>query len=120
MGGASNTYRSAVPSVEVNEATKTASIYLYTGENGYGVYEFTVGGGNNIPVVKSEALQIIAMGNRIQLSENAANIRVFNLVGQLIQTAHGTSSINIANQGIYIVAVQTLKGETITKKVVIR
>jgi len=120
MGGASNTYRSAVPSVEVNEATKTANLYLYTGENGYGVYEFKIDGGNSIKVVKGDAIQMLVLGNRIQLSENAKSIKVFNLVGQLAQTAQGTSSINIANKGIYIVAVQTLKGETVTKKVIIR
>ncbi len=39
MGIASNTYRSAIPAVEVSG--QTAKIYVYTGENGYGVYEFT-------------------------------------------------------------------------------
>ena len=39
MGSATNGFRTAVPSVEVN-GTK-ATIYLYAGNNGYGVYEFT-------------------------------------------------------------------------------
>ena len=34
-----NAYRTAVPTVEVRE--DKAYIYLYTGENGYGVYEMT-------------------------------------------------------------------------------
>lgn len=39
MGGMQNAYRTAVPTVEVNG--DIATIYLYTGENGYGVYEMT-------------------------------------------------------------------------------
>ena len=39
MGSATNGFRTAVPSVEVN-GTK-ATIYLYAGDNGYAVYEFT-------------------------------------------------------------------------------
>ncbi len=38
MGNASNAYRSAIPVVETNG--QIAKIYVYTGENGYGVYEF--------------------------------------------------------------------------------
>ncbi len=37
MGTLTNAYRTAVPTVEVNG--DIATIYLYTGENGYGVYE---------------------------------------------------------------------------------
>ncbi len=39
MGSATNGFRTAVPSVEVNG--NKATIYLYAGNNGYGVYEFT-------------------------------------------------------------------------------
>lgn len=39
MGTMTNAYRTAVPTVEVRE--DKAYIYLYTGENGYGVYEMT-------------------------------------------------------------------------------
>ena len=39
MGVQQNAYRTAVPTVEVHEGV--ATIYLYTGENGYGVYEMT-------------------------------------------------------------------------------
>ena len=39
MGSATNGFRTAVPSVEVS-GTK-ATIYLYAGDNGYAVYEFT-------------------------------------------------------------------------------
>ena len=39
MGSATNGFRTAVPSVEVSG--NKATIYLYAGDNGYGVYEFT-------------------------------------------------------------------------------
>lgn len=39
MGSHTNGFRTAVPSVEVNG--NVATIYLYTGDNGYGVYTFT-------------------------------------------------------------------------------
>ncbi|MBR4547991.1 MAG: InlB B-repeat-containing protein [Paludibacteraceae bacterium] len=39
MGTMTNAYRTAIPTVEVRE--DKAYIYLYTGENGYGVYEMT-------------------------------------------------------------------------------
>ena len=41
LGGASNGCRTAVPTVEVNG--NKATIYLYAQNNGYAVYEFTVG-----------------------------------------------------------------------------
>ena len=48
MGGQTNAYRTAIPTVEVNG--DKATIYLYAGENGYGVYEMTgvASGINNI------------------------------------------------------------------------
>lgn len=41
MGALTNAYRTAVPTVEVNG--DVATIYLYAGENGYGVYEMIHG-----------------------------------------------------------------------------
>lgn len=46
MGTLTNAYRTAVPTVEVNG--NKATIYLYTGENGYGVYEMTGKEGSGI------------------------------------------------------------------------
>jgi hypothetical protein len=120
MGGASNSYRTAVPSVEINEITKTATIYLYTGENGYGVYEFSTAGGNAIKLVNGDAINVYAAGNQVLFSETAASVKVFNVVGQLVQSAQSVSSVTIAKAGVYVVTVQTLKGETVTKKVVIK
>ncbi len=38
LGSTSNGYRAAPVAVEVNEETKEATVYIYTCENGYGVY----------------------------------------------------------------------------------
>ena len=121
MGGSGNAYRTGMPVVAVNETTKTATIYLYTGENGYGVYEFKSGAGSGLePITVKDNIKIGVSGNTILLSENVANIRIFNLMGQSLQQAQGVSSINIPNSGIYIVNIQTLQGEIVTKKVIIR
>jgi uncharacterized repeat protein (TIGR02543 family) len=120
MGAASNAYRTAIPAVEVNEAAKTATLYLYTGENGYGVYEFRTDGGNSISTINNDAVKVIVSGNQVRFSETVASVKVFNLVGQLLQKAQGISSINIPGGGIYIIAAQTLKGETVTKKVIVK
>jgi uncharacterized repeat protein (TIGR02543 family) len=120
MGSVSNGHRTAVPSVEVNEATKTATLYLYTGENGYGVYEFSTNGGSGIKTIHNATVEITAANNQVLLSEKVASIKVYNLMGQLIQKVQGTSSADIANSGIYIVTVQTFKGETVTKKIMVK
>ncbi|MDR3340222.1 MAG: InlB B-repeat-containing protein [Candidatus Symbiothrix sp.] len=118
MGTASNGARAVVSSVEVT--ADVATIYVYSVDNGYGVYELKIDGGTAIHLVNKDAVNVIVSGNQVRLSENAADIKVFNLVGQLVQKAQGKSSITIANRGIYIVSVQTLKGEIITKKVIIK
>jgi hypothetical protein len=41
MGTLTNGCRTAVPSVEVDQETATAKIYVYTNNNGYGVYTMT-------------------------------------------------------------------------------
>ena len=121
MGAVSNDTRVAMPFITVDEVTATATIYVYYANNGYGVYEFRTDGGTGIKsVVKSEAIKVFASGNEIRLSENAANLKVYNLVGQVVQSAQGVSSVSVANSGIYIVAVQTLNGEIVTKKVIIK
>ena len=121
MGGASNPYRSAIPSVEVDETTKTATIYLYTGENGYGVYEFKIGTDVGIKSVSNNNnFYVFTAGDEVQFSEKVVNLKVYNLVGQLVKSAQGASSVKIAGNGVYIVTAQTLNGETVTKKVIIK
>jgi uncharacterized repeat protein (TIGR02543 family) len=119
MGSASNPYRTAVPSVEVNETTKTATLYLYTGENGYGVYEFTVDDGNHIPQAPKSAITLTIAGNQVRLSETASAIKVYNTVGQLLQSTGSASTITITGSGVYILSIQNSQGEAITRKVII-
>ena len=54
MGGASNPYRSAVPYVKVDG--NVATIYVYYGNNGYGVYTFTCPEGTGVYDVEAETI----------------------------------------------------------------
>ena len=54
MGGASNPYRSAVPYVKVDG--NVATIYVYYGNNGYGVYTFTCPEGTDVDNVEAETI----------------------------------------------------------------
>ncbi len=62
MGVQQNAYRTAVPTVEVDG--NKATIYLYTGENGYGVYEMTgvASGIKNINGSDVKVLKVIENG----------------------------------------------------------
>ena len=64
MGSASNGVRTAVPTVEVNG--NKATIYLYAQNNGYGVYEFTVGevadAVENVEATETGARKVIENG----------------------------------------------------------
>ena len=55
MGGASNPYRSAVPYVKVDG--NVATIYVYYGNNGYGVYTFTCPVYDAVDDVKTETIR---------------------------------------------------------------
>jgi hypothetical protein len=120
MGAVSNAYRTVMPVVEVNEATKTATIYLYAGENGYGVYELKLGDGSGINTIANEVVAVSVSGKTIQLSEPVASIKAFNLIGQLVASDQGVSSITVANSGVYVVTLQTTTGVTVTKKVLVK
>ena len=55
MGGASNPYRSAVPYVKVDG--NVATIYVYYGNNGYGVYTFTCPVYDAVDDIKTETIR---------------------------------------------------------------
>ena len=123
MGSMSNAYRTAVPSVEVNGGV--ATIYVYTGENGYGVYEFTdkdyEGGGDvSIDNLTNANVKIFTSGKSIRFSEEVANVAVFNIAGQQVVKADNASSVNVIGNGIFVVKGATQNGETFVSKVVIR
>ena len=79
FGSASNGCRTAVPSVEVNG--NKATIYLYANDNGYGVYEFTVGDGGsaveNVEAVEVGAKKVVENG-QVYIIKNGVK---FNVLG---------------------------------------
>lgn len=121
MGAASNTYRTAVPSVEVNETTKTATLYLYTGENGYGVYEFKNNAPNSVKTVNNNSAVSVFVNNRtLELSKEVASVAVYSAAGQLVARANNVASINLKSNGVYLVKATTLEGETAIHKVIVK
>jgi uncharacterized repeat protein (TIGR02543 family) len=120
MGGASLTYRSSVPSVEVNETAKTATIYLYVGENGYGAYEFKIDDGSGIKNPVTGKLGLSVSGTTIQLSESVASVQVYNIAGQLVTKKSNTASAQVSAPGIYVVKAISLTGETVVLKVIVK
>lgn len=120
MGSASNQARELIPSVEVNEATKTATISLFAGENGYGVYEFSANGGTSInnPTVPA-AVSMYADGKTVRFSE-AVSAQVYNLAGQMVVKTNNVTSVEIAAPGVYVVKAQTLNGGIAVNKLIIK
>jgi len=121
MGTAFNIYRTAMPAVEVNG--NTAKIYLYIGENGYGMYELSNGGwsvekGNKTNSVK---LFVSFENNRLSLSDNVQQIDIFNITGQRILSKKNINSIEISlKKGIYILNILTENGIRQTEKIFIK
>lgn len=120
MGAASNSYRTAMPVVEVNETTKTATVYLYTGENGYGVYEFKINNGTGINDVKNSILKISVVDRTVTFDKQVANVTVYSVAGQLIKKAKNVSSVDVATNGLFLVKATTHEGETVVHKVIVK
>lgn len=120
MGAVSNAYRTAVPYVEVDAVNKIAKLYLYTGENGYGVYEF----GANATSVKdlrdNNAVKLFVDRNTILLDKEVANLAVYSVTGQLVRTAEKASSIVVDGKGIFLVKAKTYDGVTAVHKVIVK
>lgn len=121
MGSASNAYRTAVPSVEVDEVNKVATLYLYTGENGYGVYEFKINDGSNVKNVNDNSIVKITVNERtLMFDKEVANVVVYSIAGQLQVKAKNVNFVNVANNGVYLVKATTLEGETVVHKVIVK
>ncbi|MEA4841465.1 MAG: InlB B-repeat-containing protein [Bacteroidales bacterium] len=120
MGGASNPYRTAIPVVEVNESTKTATLYLYTGENGYGVYEFKINDGTGLNDVKNSILKISIVDRTVNFDKQVANVTVYSVTGQLVKNANNVSSVNVPTNGVFLVKATTHEGETVVDKVIVK
>lgn len=80
MGDGVNGYRTAVPSVEVKD--NVATIYLYTGEVGYGVYTFTgkVGTALDNVKVESDNVRKIFENGQIYILKNGVKYTVLGNV----------------------------------------
>ena len=116
MGGSSNAYRTAMPAVEVNG--NTAKIYVYTGENGYGVYEFKVNV-SGIKDVKQAVVKISVDGNKINFLDGpVSTVSVYGVTGQLVTKATNVESITVPKEGVYVVKATTMNGETAIQKVI--
>ncbi len=120
MGGLTNAYRTAVPSVEVDEDNNIASLYVYTGENGYGVYKFKVDDGSGVVTPNGELIKIGVRGQTIDLFQPMADLTVYSVTGQLLSKTANASSVDVAANGVYILKATTLAGETITQKVLVK
>ncbi|MPM07651.1 hypothetical protein SDC9_53958 [bioreactor metagenome] len=121
MGAASNAYRTAVPSVEVDEVNKVATIYLYTGENGYGVYEFKINEGSDVKNVNDNSIVKINVNEKtLNFDKQVANVTVYSIAGQLEVKAKNVNAVNVANKGIYLVKATTHEGETVVHKVIVK
>ncbi len=120
MGTASNSYRTAIPMVEVDEINKVATVYLYTGENGYGVYEFKINEGSNVKNVNNNIVKINVVERSLNFDKEVANVAVYSVAGQLVVKAQRVSSVNVPNKGIFLVKATTFEGETVVHKVIVK
>jgi len=103
MGGASNSYRTAMPCVEVSG--NTASIYVYTGENGYGKYEMKVIT-SGVSEIGTSTVAISLSGNQIRISEEVAFAEIISITGQRIVAAKNISTLDApTTKGVYLVSV---------------
>jgi hypothetical protein len=110
MGSTSNPYRSAIPAVEISG--RTAKIYVYTGENGYGMYEFKIAEDITTNLQQEFGVNLSIYhdsetGNlRVNGIVETALIEIFNLSGRLMLNApvnEVLNSINVSNlaHGVY-------------------
>lgn len=121
MGAASNPYRTAVPSVEVDEVNKVATLYLYTGENGYGVYEFKINAGNGVSEINESNVMFTLAKNNIMLSEAVAHIEVYNTTGQRLVMADNATQITVpASKGVYLINLTDYQGARKVQKIIIQ
>ncbi len=120
MGAVSNPYRTAVPSVEIDEANGIATLYLYTGENGYGAYEFKINVTDGVARVNNNTIKIAVNEKTLSFEEPMASVTVYSVSGQLQVKATHVNSVKVANQGVYLVKVKTIDGVNEIHKVIVK
>ena len=121
MGTTVNSYRTALPEVEVNG--DKAKIYVYYGENGYGVYELVSksGGGYTSEKMTTTDFIVHVIGNNIVASEELSQMEVYTVTGQLLKSVKNTMSVTKpAGNGVYIVKTKTTAGLVQSAKIVVK
>lgn len=120
MGTTSNGYRTATPVVVVNGYS--AKIYVYCGENGYGVYEFNMNPlATGIADNQTQNSRISYQNNEIKLNETVSNIAIYTVSGQLYKTATNVSKLAVpAINGLYIVKITDKNGTIYTQKITLK
>lgn len=121
MGNGVQYYRAAFPEVEVNG--NKATIYVYYGENGYGVYELISkpdGAYTDVEELTANNTLHVA-GNNIVSSRMLERIEVYSITGQLLRSAANTMSVQKPEiQGVYIVKTEDGSGIKQSQKIIIR
>lgn len=117
MGAQSNTYRTGMPYVEVS-GTK-AKIYVYTGENGYGMYELnTIATG--LSKTELSDVSISLYNGQIVVSEEVSLVEVYNVNGQKMASTKNVSTIAApTSKGVYIVTLVDRYGAKKIQKVAV-
>lgn len=117
MGGASNTYRTGMPAVEVSG--NTVKIYVYTGENGYAAYTMSVATGVNN--TQMSHVNIALTGKNISISEQVKSAEIFSVNGQRIAVSRNVSEIAAPVQkGIYLVSIIDKDGAKKVQKIAVQ
>lgn len=119
MGNASNSYRTAMPAVEV--VGDIAKIYVYYGENGYGMYEFNTAAPTSVNKFEESNITIKVFAKNVRFSEEIAKVEVINTAGQRVMSAVNVSELDLKmGNGVYIVNITDKTGARKMQKVVIQ
>ena len=118
MGNASNSYRTAMPAVEV--VGDIAKIYVYYGENGYGMYEFNTATPTSTAKFEESNISLNVFGKTIRFSQEIAQVEILNTAGQRMLSAINVSELELNQGGVYIVNITDKTGARKMQKVVIQ
>ncbi len=104
MGATANSYRCATPVVEVND--DVAKIYIYVGENGYGMYELTVNTyvTDNLPH-SADVFKFRMEQDALKCNLLVDKLEVFSLNGQKLVSKENTDNVRLSDfKGLYLVS----------------
>lgn len=118
MGSSSNNHRTALPIVKVNG--KTASIFVYIGENGYAKYELSYNplATSTFPNYLNSDTNFHLQNNKVIFRGEALSLSIYNVTGQLVANISNTNQIEFKQKaGIYIVKATDIKGNTYAQRI---